>query len=144
MKMKRKTKFNVLFFAIWILSIAIWSIYDISRKDNILASLAIEYPLIEITEQISGQVTSIYNLDDNDFRINTNSIRIEINDTLKRRLNVDNEFFTGKRLHDVLTIGDILHKHIDSTTITIYKMRGADTLEFRFPLLNEKFHPLKK
>jgi multidrug resistance efflux pump len=144
MKMKTKTKYTILFFAIWIPAIAFWFFYEIKRKDKIIANLAIEYPLIEITEQITGQVTSIYYLDDNDFRINTNSLEITINDTLKRRLNVDNEIYTGKRLHDVLTIGDSLHKQADSTTIAVFKIRGADTLKYRFPLLNEKLHPLKK
>ena len=82
-------------------------------------------------------------IDPKQFRINTNSLEITINDTLKRRLNVDNEIFTGKRLHDVLVVGDVLLKQNDSTTISLYRIRGTDTLVYRFPLLNEKLHPLK-
>ncbi len=142
--MKSKPKITILFLAIWIPVIAFWFFYDIYRKDKILERLAIEYPLIKINEQIFGRITSIYNLDAEDFRINTNSLEITLNDTLKRRLNVDNEIFTRQRLHDVLLVGDVLLKQSDSATISLFRIRGTDTLEFRFPLLNEKLHPLKK
>jgi len=123
--------------------LASWFYYEITKKEKILSKLAIEYPLIKIEESISGHVTGIYMIDPKQFRINTNSLEITINDTLKRRLNVDNEIFTGKRLHDVLVVGDVLLKQNDSTTISLYRIRGTDTLVYRFPLLNEKLHPLK-
>jgi len=141
--MKIKT-LNLIFFAVWICILASWFYYEINKRQKIVSRLAIEYPLIEIDEYIYGRVTRVYPHDPNLFRINTNSHDITINNTMKRRLNVDNEIYTGKRLHDVLVVGDVLLKKNDSTTISLYKIRGTDTLEFRFPLLNEKLHPLKK
>jgi hypothetical protein len=139
--MKIKT-LNVVFFAVWICILASWFYFEINKRQKIVSRLAIEYPLIEIDEYIYGSVTRVYPNAPNLFRINTNSHDITISNTMKRRLNVDNEIYTGKRLHDVLVVGDVLLKKNDSTTISLYKIRGTDTLEFRFPLLNEKLHPL--
>jgi len=134
----------LLFFVVGISILAFWFYYEINKKERILSKLAIEFPLITLDEHIFGRITGTYQLDPKLFRINTNSLRVTIKDTVKRRLNVDNEIFTGKRLHDVLVIGDVVLKHSDSTKISLFKIKGADTLEFRFPLLNEKLHPLKK
>jgi hypothetical protein len=141
--MKRKTLINLLFFTMGLCILALWFYYEISKKERIHSKLAIEYPLIEIEEHINGRITGIHMLDPKLFRINTNSLRVTINDTLKRRLIVDNEIYTDKRLHDILVMGDVVLKQIDSTTISLYRIRGTDTLEFRFPILNEKLHPLK-
>jgi hypothetical protein len=141
--MKEKT-LNIIFIAVWICILASWFYYEVNKRHKIVSRLAIEYPLIEIDEYIYGRVTRVYPHDPNLFRINTNSHDITINNTMKRRLNVDDEIFTGKRLHDVLAIGDKVLKQSDSTTISIFKIQGFDTLEYRFPLLNEKLHPLKK
>ena len=142
--MKKKASINIIVFTVGFCILVSWFYYEITKKKKILSKLSIEYPLIKAEESISGQITGMYMIDPRQFRINTNSLEITINDTLKRRLNVDNEIFTGKRLHDVLAIGDIVLKHGDSATATIFKIHGTDTLEFRFPLLNEKLHPLKK
>ncbi|MFU8845129.1 MAG: hypothetical protein ACNA7V_15105 [Bacteroidales bacterium] len=137
-----KTKLRVLLIGICILALIAY--FNIRKKDKIIERLNMEYPLITIDEEIFGQITGVYHIDPKLFRINTNSLEIAINHKIKRRLNVDNEIFTGKRLHDVLAIGDIVLKHGDSATASIFKIHGTDTLEFRFPLLNEKLHPLKK
>lgn len=141
--MKEKT-LNIIFFVVGICILVSWFYYEIIKRQKIASQLAIEYPLIKIDEYLYGRVTKIYRHDPNLFRINTNSHDVTINNTMKRRLNVDDEIFTGKRLHDVLLVGDVLLKQNDSTTISLYRIRGTDTLEFRFPLLNEKLHPLKK
>jgi hypothetical protein len=141
--MKRKTLHNLLFYVVGISILASWFYYEINKKQRIVAKLAIEYPLITIDEEIFGQITGIYKIDPKLFRINTNSREITIDHKLKRRLNVDNELFTGKNLHDVLVIGDVVLKYSDSTSVSLFRIKGADTLEFRFPLLNEKLHPLK-
>lgn len=142
--MRRKRYKTLIFFLIGFVISVTWFILEIRKGQDIISKFAQEYPIIRTEERINGLVTDIYQHDSKQFRIMSISHDITINDTLKRRLNVDNEVYSGRSLHDVLAIGDILHKHIDSTTITIYKMQGADTLKFRFPLLNEKFHPLKK
>jgi hypothetical protein len=141
--MKKKTSIKMIIFAVWICIVASWFYYEVNKKQKIASKFAIEYPIVEIDEQIFGRITAIYWHDPKLFRIISNSHDVTIDDTLKRRLNVDNEIFTGKRLHDVLMVGDLLQKQKDSTTISLYKIQGTDTLELRFPLLNEKLHPLK-
>jgi hypothetical protein len=136
-----KIKLRVLLIGICILALIAY--FKIRKQDNIYYRLELEFPLITLEERIFGRITGTYELDPKLFRINTNSLRVTLNDTLKRRLNVDNELSTGKSLHAVLVIGDVVLKQSDSTTISLFRIKGADTLEFRFPLLNEKLHPLK-
>jgi hypothetical protein len=142
--MIKKRYSSLIFFLISISIALIWFCLDIKKSQDLILKFAIEYPVIKIEEHIKGQVTSIYQHDPKEFRIMSYNRDITINDTLKRRLNVDNELYTGRSLGEILSVGDSLNKQADSTTITIYKIREADTLKYRFPLLNEKLHPLKK
>lgn len=135
---------SLIFFLIGFTIVVTWFYYNVKESQELAAKFAKEYPVIKIEEHIKGQVTSIYQHDPKEFRIMSYNRDITINDTLKRRLNVDNELYTGRSLGEILSVGDSLNKQADSTTITIYKIWEADTLKYRFPLLNEKLHPLKK
>jgi len=142
--MIKKRYSSFIFFLISISIALIWFYLDIKKSQDLILKFALEYPVIKIEEHINGQVTSIYQHDPKEFRIMSYNRDITINDTLKRRLNVDNELYTGSSLGEILSVGDSLHKQADSTSIAVFKIRGADTLKYRFPLLNEKLHPLKK
>lgn len=142
MKIKRYS--SLIFFLIGFVIVLTWFCLDIKESQDLVSKFAKEYPIIRIDEQIYGRITEIYRHDPKRFRIMSFSHDITINDTLKRGLVVDNEVYSDRSLHDILAIGDVVQKQRDSTTITIYRIQGTDTIEFRFPLLNEKLHPLKK
>lgn len=142
--MKRKRYSSLIFFLIGIIIVLTWFYLDIKESQYLVSKFAKEYPVIRIEEHIYGRITGIYRHDPKRFRIMSFSHDITIDDTLKRGLIVDNELYSDKSLHDILAIGDLVQKHSDSTTISLFRIQGADTLEFRFPLLNEKLHPLKK
>jgi hypothetical protein len=142
--MKKETVFKLVVAFIF-MSVLFLHSYMFNRKTEMIWSkLEAEYPLIEKQEHFNNsKITGIYKLDKKRFRIHTNSWMITLNDSIKRDLIVGNELRTDKRLHEILKIGDYLHKLPDSTAVTIFRIKGTDTLEFHFPLHGKNLRPLQ-
>jgi len=141
MKKENVIKFTA---AVIFISIIFVGSYLFNRKTEMIWSkLETEYPLIEKHEHFNNKITGIYHLDPKRFRIHTNSWMITMDDSIKRDLIVGNELRTDKRLREVLKIGDYLYKLPDSTSVSLFRIRGNDTLEFNFPLHGKNLRPLQ-
>jgi hypothetical protein len=141
--MRKETVLKLVAVSIFVSVMFLGNYIYIRKTGTIWSKLETEYPIIEKHEHFNNRITGIYKLDPKRFRINPNSWMITLDDSIKRDLVVDDEMLTGKRLHEILKIGDYLHKLPDSTSVTLYRIRGTDTLNFYFPLLNNKLHPLQ-
>jgi hypothetical protein len=141
--MRKETVLKLVAVSIFVSVMFLGNYIYIRKTGTIWSKLETEYPIIEKHEHFNNRITGIYKLDPKLFRINPNSRMITLNDSIKRRLLVDDEIDSGKQLHEILKIGDYLHKLPDSTSVTLYRIRGTDTLNFYFPLLNNKLHPLQ-
>ena len=121
----------------------VYAYFDIKNRTAINNNLTSEYPLILKKDSINGKITNIYYRDPKLFRTSTNVLEATIDDTLKKRVNVSNEQTTGQNLYETVRVGVWVKKRVNSTTISVYEHNASDTTEFIFPLLNEKFHPIK-
>jgi hypothetical protein len=117
--------------------------YDTAKTDRILAELNEEYPAITIPERIHGTVTKILESYPNAIRNNPHHACVTIADSFKKRILARNLVSIRLSLDDVLRKGDLIHKNAGSDSLTIYKLKGRDTLVYYFSLNDDLNYPLK-
>lgn len=127
---------------IFIISVIIYFNYDMSKKKAIIEQLNEEYPLIIISENINGVVTSIHEPDLQIFRYSSTFARVILNDSIKRRIKTST--YDKVVIGEVLQVGDRLIKESGTDRFSIYKIKNGDTLKYSFELRDDLGYPLSK
>lgn len=134
----------LIFLIIFVPSVIIYYKYSTGKTDEVLQQLNAEYPEILINEKIKGTITRIYHGDPKIFNNNPHHAYLELNDTIKRRINASFELDRKFLLDDVIEEGDRFLKEAGTDRFYINKVKGMDTSTYAFDLEDDLGYPLKK
>src|SRR5579871_3715822 len=132
--MRTNTKINIAVFLILVISMAIYYRYDMGRRKKMQEELQTEYPLITITEQVSGVILDIDEPNPNFFRKNPHAALVSLDSKIKKGIMAGDEFTTGISLDSLIRVGDLVVKKQASDTLFLYKIHANDTVKYCFQL----------
>lgn len=143
--MTRKYFPALLIITLFVAGVTLYYFFDTKRTQTLLDQINNEYPVIDLASRMESRILYIVHPHSDVFRNSPHHAFVIFSNNLKRRIIASNELSTDTlSLDDILAVGDLLIKEPNSDTLSILRIRSADTLKYTFVLHNEFGYPLKK